>query len=259
MSAPPANAANWTEAEDWALQDGLQTYPHTLDKNARWTSIAAGVPARSKRECVARFREIRAATIPRQAKKSAKVSAEAAMSAPPANAANWTEAEDWALQDGLQTYPHTLDKNARWTSIAAGVPARSKRECVARFREIRAALMATTGSGSGKADGDGDGGQGVETAKETTTRSEEAGGAAASASGSGSGGAADTANGEVKAKKKREETKKEEARPKREEQPPSQSNDKNAARQPPAVIQSTSPGTTPSLLIPGQAVDRSNH
>ena len=70
---------------------------------------------------------------------------------PPTNAANWTEAEDQALQDGLQRYPHTLDKNARWTSIAAGVPARSKRECVARFREIRAALMATTaGGGSGR-------------------------------------------------------------------------------------------------------------
>ena len=119
---------------------------------------------------------------------------------PPTNAANWTEAEDQALQDGLKRYPHTLDKNERWTCIAASVATRSKKECVARFKEIRAALMATTTAG---------GVQEVETAKRQPEKKTEAGAAKPKAS-------------------------------------------------QPSVIQSTSLGT-PSLLIPGQAVDRTNH
>lgn len=117
---------------------------------------------------------------------------------PPTNAANWTEAEDEALQDGLQRYPHTLDKNERWTCIAACVATRSKKECVARFKEIRAALMATTAGGGETAGGV----EEVETAKRPPEM----------------------------------ETAKAGAKPK-----------------------TSQPSVTPSLLIPGQAVDRTNH
>lgn len=117
---------------------------------------------------------------------------------PPTNAANWTEAEDEALQDGLQRYPHTLDKNERWTCIAACVATRSKKECVARFKEIRAALMATTAGGG-----------------ETAGGVEEV---------------------EMAKRQPEVETAKAGAKPK-----------------------TSQPSVTPSLLIPGQAVDRTNH
>eukprot|EP00562_Extubocellulus_spinifer_P032944 CAMPEP_0178694744 /NCGR_PEP_ID=MMETSP0699-20121125/8428_1 /TAXON_ID=265572 /ORGANISM="Extubocellulus spinifer, Strain CCMP396" /LENGTH=1093 /DNA_ID=CAMNT_0020340281 /DNA_START=64 /DNA_END=3345 /DNA_ORIENTATION=+ len=53
----------------------------------------------------------------------------------------WTDAQDRALEGALAEYPATMDKNERWTAIAAAVPGRSKKECVARFKEIRQALL----------------------------------------------------------------------------------------------------------------------
>ena len=54
---------------------------------------------------------------------------------------NWTDAQDKQLEEGLAQYPSSMDKNERWTAIAAGVGGRSKKDCVARFKEIRLALL----------------------------------------------------------------------------------------------------------------------
>ena len=185
---------------------------------------------------------------------------------PPTNAANWTEAEDQALQDGLKRFPHTLEKNERWTSIASCVPTRSKKECVARFKEIRAALMST-------ASGSSDGGtnkidRAVEEKKEkaaekaqkapTKQMSEESSAGAGAAGGGAAAAAAATVadtpsiNGEVKkAKHSKQEPAKSQTKGEGKQDQPKKASE-------PSVIQSTSPGT-PSLLIPGQAVNRSNH
>ena len=148
---------------------------------------------------------------------------------PPTNAANWTEAEDRALQDGLKRFPHTLEKNERWTSIASGVPTRSKRECVARFKEIRAALVAT-------ASGSGGGGDGMNKVDQTVEEKEE--------------------KAAEKAQKAPTKQPKQELATSQTKGEGKQGQPKKASQ--PSFIQSTSPGT-PSLLIPGQAVNRSNH
>ena len=50
----------------------------------------------------------------------------------------WTQDQQVHLQTGLKTYPSSDPE--RWTKIAADVPGKSKKECVARYKEIVAAL-----------------------------------------------------------------------------------------------------------------------
>jgi DnaJ family protein C protein 2 len=53
----------------------------------------------------------------------------------------WTEEQDKLLQDGLASNPATMDKNERWTNIAKCVPGKTKKQCVARFKAIRDAIV----------------------------------------------------------------------------------------------------------------------
>ena len=53
---------------------------------------------------------------------------------------DWTQVQDQQLQDALAQFPATMDKNERWSSIAAAVSGKSKKQCVARFKAIREAL-----------------------------------------------------------------------------------------------------------------------
>ena len=52
----------------------------------------------------------------------------------------WTEEQDTLLQEMLRKYPADMDKNERWKMIAKGVPGKSKKECVERFKAIREAV-----------------------------------------------------------------------------------------------------------------------
>jgi DnaJ family protein C protein 2 len=54
---------------------------------------------------------------------------------------SWTTEQDQNLQDALATYPASMDKNERWTSIAKSVPGKTKKQCVQRFKAIREALL----------------------------------------------------------------------------------------------------------------------
>jgi len=53
---------------------------------------------------------------------------------------DWTTEQDAQLQEALAKFPPTMEKNARWTSIAEAVPGKSKKQCVQRFKAIREAL-----------------------------------------------------------------------------------------------------------------------
>jgi len=53
----------------------------------------------------------------------------------------WTEEQDRLLQEGLGQYPVTMDKNERWTKIAKGIPGKTKKQCVTRFKVIREAIL----------------------------------------------------------------------------------------------------------------------
>ena len=176
---------------------------------------------------------------------------------PPTNASNWTESEDEALQYGLKKFPHTLDKNERWTSIASCVPTRSKKECVARFKEIRAALMATASASGdgGRADRSGEKGEEKAEEKASTKQTSEGSRDAGAASGGAGAGAGATVGAGVSDEGKAKHTKQEPAKLHTKDE---RKHDQSKSPSQPSVIQSTSPGT-PSLLIPGQAVNRSNH
>jgi DnaJ family protein C protein 2 len=63
-------------------------------------------------------------------------------STPNNNSSDWTPEQDQHLQKGLSTFPSSMEKNERWSSIANGVAGKSKKECVMRFKEIRNALKA---------------------------------------------------------------------------------------------------------------------
>jgi DnaJ homolog subfamily C member 2 len=54
---------------------------------------------------------------------------------------SWTAEQDRQLQDALALYPASMEKNERWTAIAAAVPGQSKKSCVQRFKAIREALL----------------------------------------------------------------------------------------------------------------------
>jgi len=49
----------------------------------------------------------------------------------------WTPDQQKSLEAALAKYPSSLEKNERWSKIAADVDGRSKKECVERFKFIR--------------------------------------------------------------------------------------------------------------------------
>jgi DnaJ family protein C protein 2 len=53
----------------------------------------------------------------------------------------WTADEQMHLEKALKTFPKSLGKE-RWTMIAQAVEGKTKKECVARFKEIRALVKA---------------------------------------------------------------------------------------------------------------------
>lgn len=66
--------------------------------------------------------------------------------APPAAAAaseDWPSEQQKCLEVALRTHPATLPAKERWAKIAADVPGRSPKECLARFKEIRNAILSS--------------------------------------------------------------------------------------------------------------------
>jgi DnaJ family protein C protein 2 len=57
----------------------------------------------------------------------------------------WTADQQTALEAALKKYPATLDKNERWKLIAEAVPGKTKKQCVARFKEVREKVLAAKG------------------------------------------------------------------------------------------------------------------
>lgn len=57
--AKAADEAEWSGEQQRALEQALQKYPSSLDKNERWRLIADDVPGKSKAQCVDRFKFLR--------------------------------------------------------------------------------------------------------------------------------------------------------------------------------------------------------
>merc|ERR1712070_281496 len=59
-AATEASASNeWSTGQQKALEQALQRFPATMEKNERWRSIAAEVPGITKAQCVDRFKYLR--------------------------------------------------------------------------------------------------------------------------------------------------------------------------------------------------------
>jgi len=134
------SSAPWTKEELAALSKAIKKYP--AGGAARWDAIASFInnlckqdEPRTKEECIEKYNSIASAPAATSGTdpKDTSVSEAAGDKA-------WTDEEDALLQDMLRKYPASMDKNERWKNISAGVPGRSKKECVERFKAIREAV-----------------------------------------------------------------------------------------------------------------------
>jgi DnaJ family protein C protein 2 len=134
--------APWTKEELSTLAKAIKKYP--AGGANRWETITLFInnickpdTPRTKEECIEKYNQIAKQT---SGGGTAAASANGDTSTTTATSDVWTEEQDQQLQDGLKQFPGTMDKNERWTAIAKGVHGKSKKECVQRFKAIRAAL-----------------------------------------------------------------------------------------------------------------------
>ena len=140
--AKMANASPpWTKEELSALAKAVKKYPP--GGSNRWDAIALFInnlcqqqDPRSKEECIEKYNAIsKASAAPQEEKEPAATEA-----AKEEGADVWTEEQDSLLQEMLRKFPSDMDKNERWKSIAQGVPGKTKKDCVERFKAIRDAV-----------------------------------------------------------------------------------------------------------------------
>lgn len=148
----------WSKEELAALSKAIKKYP--AGGSNRWDTIALFVNnlcklpnPRSKEECIEKYNQIASASTAAAAASSTTGTAtdDAAAggggesgtttaTADEEGGGSWTEEQDSLLQEMLRTYPADMEKNERWKMIAKGVPGKSKKECVERFKAIREAV-----------------------------------------------------------------------------------------------------------------------
>ena len=165
----------WSPAEVSALAKALAKFPGGARN--RWGAVAAAVssagPGRAPEECIARAKEAasrnaalesgRAAAeadkLQRLAVASARAAEEADRAQRVADAAGagggagaaatgdkeppgdlWAQAQQAALEEAMRRLPPGAE--GRWAAIAACVPGKSEKQCVARFKALRAILLA---------------------------------------------------------------------------------------------------------------------
>ncbi|CAM9588765.1 unnamed protein product [Phaeothamnion confervicola] len=68
-------------------------------------------------------------------------------------AGGWSQQQQQQLEDALARFPPSMDKNERWKSISAEVEGKTKKECVERFKVLKAKLQAKGGGGAGAKSG----------------------------------------------------------------------------------------------------------
>ncbi|KAL8271355.1 hypothetical protein Esti_004689 [Eimeria stiedai] len=69
---------------------------------------------------------------------------EDASSSQPSSA--WTKEQQNALENALAKYPPSIPPSERWTAIANEVPGKTRKECVERFKVVRAAILGSKSS-----------------------------------------------------------------------------------------------------------------
>lgn len=136
-------AALWTKDELSALAKAVKKYPP--GGSNRWDAIALFInnqckqpEPRSKEECIEKYNQIAASAAPPSGPTS--TSEKDASADANKDGEGWSEEQDNLLQEMLRKYPADMDKNERWKAIAKGVPGKTKKDCVERFKAIREAV-----------------------------------------------------------------------------------------------------------------------
>jgi DnaJ family protein C protein 2 len=160
----------WSKTELSYLAKAVKKFP--AGGANRWESISYFInntlslsEPRTKEECIAQYNQTlrnvvattaAAAATPTTERSSSNVDSttptspssaalngvgSASTTSPVVEGDTWTVEQDTLLQEGLKKFPSTMDKNERWTNIAKGVPGKSKKDCVQRFKIIREALL----------------------------------------------------------------------------------------------------------------------
>lgn len=156
-----ASSNTWSKEELGALSKAIKKYP--AGGSNRWDAIALFVNnlcqlanPRTKEECIEKYNQIAlaSAAVMMPSSISTVTATDATRSAESGGesvtyttteegeggGAPWTEEQDTLLQEMLRMHPADMEKNERWKMIAKGVPGKSKKECVERFKAIREAV-----------------------------------------------------------------------------------------------------------------------
>jgi len=129
--------APWSDEEKKCLDKACKRFK--AGSMQRWEQIAdyintqlgLSVP-RTRQECIEQFQK--PLVDPKQ-------HAERVINkAPPPPVDGWSADQQKQLEKALRDFPASLEKNERWSKIADAVSGKTKRDCVARFKELRAAL-----------------------------------------------------------------------------------------------------------------------
>eukprot|EP01066_Platyproteum_vivax_P014916 Platyproteum_vivax@DN6654_c0_g1_i1.p2 len=153
----------WTPEELTKLAKGLQKFPGGVPR--RWKVISDYMVTRSPEEVVEKARELAqgsslktmGSTYNEKAFESFKKEKDSRPPPPqteadvrlddlsPVGTAEeedvWSAEQQQALEQALQQFPTSMAANERWAAIADAVPNKSKKQCVARFKNIREAVM----------------------------------------------------------------------------------------------------------------------
>jgi DnaJ family protein C protein 2 len=145
----------WSEDELSFLAKGVSKYPAGAQN--RWTHISAFITQqlhlrdpRTKEECISKYQELsmapaaaRRASVdnsPAAASAAGTGTDETSLDAGPID--DWTPEQQRQLEGALAEFPASMEKNARWKAIANAVEFKNKKQCVERFKWVKAQLVA---------------------------------------------------------------------------------------------------------------------
>ncbi|KAK2198360.1 bifunctional Homeobox-like domain superfamily/SANT-Myb domain/Myb domain/J-protein Zuotin-DnaJC2 [Babesia duncani] len=116
----------WSASELAALSRATDTY--SAGVASRWNLIAKFVKTKSMSQCIQMAKNMASGLVPKPEE-------------PQAGQSVWTEAQQNAFEAALKRYPPSLEPGVRWKNVASSVPDKSPRECIQRFKLIKAAIM----------------------------------------------------------------------------------------------------------------------
>ncbi|CDJ59422.1 DnaJ domain-containing protein, putative [Eimeria maxima] len=135
-----AQQSVWTAEELSLLSKALQKFPGGTAR--RWHQIASFLGTKTQEE------EVQQQSMQQQLKAAGAAAAGRNGKAceTVASSAAWTREQQIALESALAKFPSTMPPQERWSAIAEEVPGKTRKECVERFKQIRAAILAAKGS-----------------------------------------------------------------------------------------------------------------